>query len=108
MKFFRVIFAFYLLLLSAQPCRDFAADDFCSLQSENEQTQMRNDRGDSGSESGECSPFCICSCRQASELSLTEAVAVSTRSTRQFSCRSHYSHQPLSFIWQPPKSSFTA
>ncbi len=118
MKTFRSIFifvfSFYLLFLSAQPCQDFADGEFSRPQSENEQVRL-HDGGerDRESESGECSPFCICSCRQVSanynftSLPKAKEAAVFTESTDGISYRSDYLHQPLDSIWQPTKFYFT-
>ena len=87
MRVFCFIFSFYLLLLSVQPCQDFAASGFSYPQIENEQAQLHNEGKDSESESHECSPFCICSCRQVSiidnfsVLASSEQIAVFTKST---------------------------
>jgi hypothetical protein len=114
MRVFCFIFSLYLLLLSVQPCQDFAASEFPLPQIENERAQLSNDGENTESESHECSPFCICSCRQVSVtdkipvLSSTEEIAVFTKSSTQITYRSDYSHQHLNSIWQPPKFNFTA
>jgi hypothetical protein len=114
MRIFCFIFSFYLLLLSVQPCQDFVASGFSYLQIENEQAQLQDNSKDSEPESNECSPFCICSCRQVSVgdkipvLTSSEQIAVITQSTAHFFYQSNYSHQHLNFIWQPPKFNFTA
>jgi hypothetical protein len=114
MRVFCFIFSFYLLLLSVQPCQDFAASRFSYPQIENEQAKLHDADKDMQSESHECSPFCICSCRQisvadnfSSPLSKVE-VAAFAKSTVQIFYRNTYSHQHLNFIWQPPKFNFTA
>lgn len=114
MRVFCFIFSFYLLLMSVQPCQDFATSGFFNPQIENEQTQFHDDGGNSESESHECSPFCICSCRQVPltdkipVLSSNEKITVSTKSTYKVFYQSSYSHLHLNFVWQPPKFNFTA
>ncbi|MCA1623370.1 MAG: hypothetical protein LC768_06840 [Acidobacteria bacterium] len=114
MKVFCFIFSVYLLVLSVQPCQDFAASEFSRPQIKNEQTRLYSNGENTESESHECSPFCICSCRQVSVtdtisvLSSNKKLAVFTKSAAQISYQNDYSHQPLNFIWQPPKFNFTA
>ncbi len=113
MKVFCFIFSFYLLLLSVQPCQDFAASEFFRPQPGNEQTFLHKDEN-TQTETHECSPFCICSCRQVSLkynfsiFSLLKEIAVFAKSTSQISYQNDYSHQHFDSIWQPPKFNFTA
>lgn len=109
MRVFWFIFSLYLLLLFVQPCPDCAASEFPYPQIENEQTQPQYDREHTESESRECSPFCICSCRQ---VFVTDKIPVPSsngtivcflNSTARISYQSKYSHQHLKLIWQPQK-----
>jgi hypothetical protein len=108
MRVFCFIFSIYLLLLSVQPCQDFATSEFSRPQIESEQAQLHNDEN-TESESRECSPFCICSCRQVSVadkmpvLASGELLAVFTKSVAGIFYQSNYSHQHLNSIWQPPR-----
>jgi len=114
MRVFCFIFSFYLLLLSVQPCLDFAVRKFSRSQTGNEQTLLHNDGEDTQTETHECSPFCICSCRQVSVkynfsiFSLPKDIAVLAKSTSPISYQNDYSHQHFDSIWQPPKFNFTA
>jgi hypothetical protein len=113
MKLFCFIFSFYLLLLSVQPCQDFAAGEFSRPPTGNEQMLLYNDE-DTQTETHECSPFCICSCRQVSfknnfsVFSLSKEIAVFAKLTSQIYYQNNYSHQHLDSIWQPPKFNVTA
>jgi len=113
MKIFCFILSFYLLLLSVQPCQDFSASQFFDAQTENEQTRLL-DCEDTQQETHECSPFCICSCRQMSVkndfsiFSPPKEIAVFLKYISRISYQNNYSHQHLDFIWQPPKFDFTA
>jgi hypothetical protein len=114
MRIFSFIFSVYLLLLSVQPCQDFAASEFSYSQSGNEQTRV-NDDEDEQQETHECSPFCICSCRQMSvayNLSTPaqekETVIFTQRCSKITSQKLIYSNHYLDSIWQPPKYNFTA
>lgn len=113
MKTFSFIFGLYLLLLSLQPCQDLVADEFLSLQNENELTQLSDYNENTESGTDECSPFCICSCRQTpvadqffSVLAANELTVFAK--TPQNSYQNDYSHLHLDSIWQPPKFNFTA
>ncbi|MGI8849068.1 MAG: DUF6660 family protein [Pyrinomonadaceae bacterium] len=114
MKVFCFIFSFYLLLLSVQPCQDFAASEFSRPQTGSEQTLLHPSGEDTQTETHECSPFCICSCRQVSVkydfsiFSLPKEITVFAKLTAQISYQDDYSHQHFDSIWQPPKFNFTA
>jgi hypothetical protein len=113
MRAFCFIFIFYLLFLSAQPCQDLAAGEFARPPMASEQTRLQNNY-DSQPESGECSPFCICLCRQISAtddfpvFASRGKTAFLTNAPVPIFYRNDYSHQHLTFIWQPPKFNFTA
>ncbi len=112
MKLFSFIFTIYLLVLSAQPCRDIAETGFSDPQTGIEQNQFE-EKEDEREESHECSPFCICSCRQMSVIQKLSSpvqekeIAVLTRDFSKIASQSHYSHQYFDFIWQPPKFNHT-
>jgi hypothetical protein len=111
MKIFCFIFSFYLLLLSTQPCQDLAAGGDTFLQMENKQILPRED-GKPQTENHECSPFCICSCRQMSisynytALARTELAAITIRKISKARTQDNYTDQHLDTIWQPPKFNF--
>lgn len=111
MKVFRLIFIVYLLVLSVQPCRDLGDSRFSYSKAENGQTMLNGDAPQQ--ETPECSPFCICSCRQVSvtdnfsALSLPKEIAVLTATASLVTSRNDYSRQYPDSIWQPPKFNFT-
>jgi hypothetical protein len=113
MKVFCFIFSVYLLVLSVQPCQDLGNGEFSYPETGNEQTLL-HDGNAPQQEAHECSPFCICSCRQVSVtynfsvLSLPKEVAVFAKAGAQVTIQNHYSRQYPDLIWQPPKFNFIA
>jgi hypothetical protein len=116
MKAFCFIFSFYLLFLSVQPCQDFEAGGFsyAPVGNERQAVMQHNSGGETESETHECSPFCICSCRQVSTsynlvvLSITENTEAVVTTSQANLYQNNYSNQYLNSIWQPPKFNFTA
>jgi hypothetical protein len=98
-----------------QPCQDFApAGESLNPQSESEQARLQDGgEGDRQEDTHECSPFCICSCRQVSTsynltvLSMAEEVTAVAAASPAVFYQNNYSNQYLSSIWQPPKFTFT-
>ncbi|HEX8735354.1 MAG TPA: DUF6660 family protein [Pyrinomonadaceae bacterium] len=111
MKAFCFIFSFYLLLLSVQPCQDFEAGGFSDASAEDERQTLvlHGSSGETEKETHECSPFCICSCRQVSAsynltvLSIPEAAEAVAATSRANLYQNNYSNQYPNSIWQPPK-----
>jgi len=114
MRVFCLIFSFYLLLLSVQPCRDLAVAGFPQAKIENEQSNLQNHEDTEDCETHECSPFCICSCRQVSVTYTFSALAIKqetttfTKESPKVFFQDNYYHQYFDSIWQPPKSNFIA
>jgi hypothetical protein len=116
MKAFCFIFTIYLLFLSVQPCQDFESGGFSSASPETGQQKLLLSGGDceNENETHECSPFCICSCRQVSTsynltaLSVTENSEAVVMNSPAVFYQNNYSNQYLNSIWQPPKFNFTA
>jgi hypothetical protein len=79
-----------------QPCQDFAALEFSNPQIENKQAASFDNCGNTESENHECSPLCICSCRQISVahkipvLSSNTVIAGFTKSIVQISQPRNY------------------
>jgi hypothetical protein len=114
MKIFCFIFSIYLLLLSVQPCQGIAAVGFSQPKTENEQSNLQNHEETEDCETHECSPFCICSCRQISVPFNFSAVAINQETaafTKEFPkvfSQDNYHLQYFDSIWQPPKFNFIA
>jgi hypothetical protein len=113
MRPFLYIFTFYLLFLSVQPCGDLVpadAPDQAAFGQANFEKQAPSGPDDCPDPGHECSPFCICSCRQvpAAQEILTAApdqetkIIVSVLPKTAF--QNNYSHQLTGSIWQPPKN----
>lgn len=110
MKLFSAIFIIYLAFLAVQPCEDLVArDGFDDHAASVEQTAPQDDCPDSAPDH-ECSPFCICSCRQMSAMqfdlkaALTPNVKFDRHTISSHVFNNDYSHQFLDTIWQPPKN----
>lgn len=60
MKFFTIIFVFYILALSLMPCSDIHND---CVKTENQKQISQNENHNHKSDHNDfCSPFCTCSC----------------------------------------------
>lgn len=104
MKFFILLFSFYMLTLSCLPCGD--ADD-CNEKEKKEiaaaSTQTEHDH-----ESESCTPFCSCSCcssagfypvfNQPKQISPMAEKGKSFRRADDFN--SYFAHT----VWQPPRT----
>lgn len=112
MKIFCFSFIVYLLVLSWQPCNDLTAK-FSSCESKSFTETTHLSETETPDEPDDCSPFCICSCRQISTVYTnlnfiaTSALIASFENAPEISYQNPYSHQNLDLIWQPPKFDFT-
>lgn len=100
------IIVVYILFLLTQPCQDVLGAPSVSGEVGISQGTEDEDceEGDDG-----CSPFCICSCRQApagyvsieTEQEVTVSVRPENSSELEYECR--IPSASLNPIWQPPK-----
>lgn len=107
MRFFCIIFSFYLLFLSWQPCQDITANKVIHQKNYAEQpdfhvTQEQNETDD-------CSPFCICSCCQTSVTYANLFFRITNIITNKITSKTSAFYQNpdektyQNSIWQPPK-----
>ena len=106
MTWLKIIFPFYLLILTCMPCADNCYDEVQPTQTtiSTTDTHSHND-----TEKESCSPFCICSCCSipvsiSSPILFPSAIIIA-QSINKFSNYT-FSFQSVQFnIWQPPKLS---
>ena len=105
MKFFCLLFSFYVIVLSVVPCVDAmggsVADAHLTLQS-------CQDNGHRQDEDNACSPFCTCACCGCNAFSFPYFYPV--LSSSEFKSEKFIPHYSVAFssnfisaIWQPPK-----
>jgi hypothetical protein len=103
MKYFVLLFSFYLILLGITPCQD--RDDIVT--SAQFETVVHRDAAKGEHAGGEmCPPFCSCACCSvAQHFPLEKTVTVIVPAVQQsypgFHC-SALKKQPVD-VWQPPK-----
>ena len=101
------IIVVYILVLLTQPCQDVLGAP-PSVSGEVGISQGAEDEDCEEGDDG-CSPFCICSCRQApagyfsieTEPAMTISVKAEHSSELEYECR--IPSASLTSIWQPPK-----
>ena len=106
MKTFTFTFIFYILLLLAQPCQD----TFVQV-SRNDESETINERqpAEDDTQPEDCSPFCICACRQVPTAyhyftSINVEVKGSATRAPAFEYQNPYTKNFHDSIWQPPKA----
>ena len=107
MRFFSVLFAFYLAILACLPCADKAvmsvdeARTYVSASHESDGAQSRTDW---------CTPLCQCHCCSGTsllsrtELTLTAPAVVFTLAARFARLAPPAAQQRPGSIWQPPQA----
>lgn len=107
MKIFTFTFILYILLLLTQPCQDtFAQNNGSVVPDTNNVQQPAEDEP----MPDDCSPFCICACRQVpsayqdftSVLVLDVTAAATAAPILEY--QNPYTKNFHSSIWQPPKA----
>jgi hypothetical protein len=112
MRIWCVIFSFYLLLLSWQPCQDLIAKEISYPSAKARQSHLHSTP--QPAETDDCSPFCVCSCCKTSMSHARLSVSVNSQflafaeKTPSLLRRNNYAQQHLASIWQPPKFKFIA
>ena len=101
------VVVFYILFLLTQPCQDVLGAP-SSFRGEASAGQAAEDKGCEDSDDN-CSPFCICSCRQAPAGYFSIETAPKMKATiapiwtieEDYTCRITASY--TGSVWQPPK-----
>ncbi len=104
MKFFALIFTFYMLGLACLPCSDI---DECITKTDTTITNHSNQHGHNKVVK-HCSPFCICACC-ATSIVFHKIVNYTTHKVTIISVKypfypNFYLTHSTSNIWQPPKN----
>jgi hypothetical protein len=105
-KFFTLIFSFYLLALAVMPCSD---KDDCNYMSADQSTLATTDHSDHDNDTENCSPFCLCACCGQSISStfyptaLYNLTPVPTQDIPVYNAP--FVSEVYLSIWQPPKIS---
>ena len=108
MKVFCIIFSFYILLLSLQPCAEMTTNLQLRVNETSKQTYFQSDE-QKDEDCDECSPFCICSCchfstaYQFKSFSVTNKIIFSAISTSGNFYQNPYAQTYKTSFWQPPK-----
>ena len=105
MKTFTLTFIFYILLLLTQPCQDTFAQGTDVSNTENILQPLQDEP-----EPEDCSPFCICACRQVpsayqyfTSVDIVEVTAAAITAPI-FEYQNPYTKNFHHSIWQPPKA----
>jgi len=106
MKTFTLTFIFYILLLLTQPCQDTFAQSSRNVASETTNVQLPSEDDE---QPEDCSPFCICACRQVPTAyqhftSINVEVKGSVTPAPAFEYQNPYTKNFHDSIWQPPKA----
>jgi hypothetical protein len=100
------VIVFYIIFLLTQPCQDVLG---AQPSTRGEASASQTEEDDDCEDGDTCSPFCICSCRQApagyfsieTAPELKAAIKAIGTSEKDYICR-----VPMSYagsVWQPPK-----
>jgi hypothetical protein len=105
-KFFTLIFSFYLLALAIMPCSD---KDDCKYMSADQTISATTDHSDHGSDTEHCPPFCMCACcGQTCHFTHYQAdlgFDFPTISQKNAVYQPSFVSEVYLSIWQPPKIS---
>lgn len=108
MKFFSVIFALYILILSCLPCGD---THDCKVLDNGKETFAQIDHHDHREDTESCSPFCTCACCSSTVVfSFQYPVSITDYTSSFFpQCKriiienDAFASNIYGNIWQPPK-----
>lgn len=105
MKTFTFTLIIYILLLLTQPCQDTFAQGIDISNTDNVQQPLQDDPIPD-----DCSPFCICACRQVpsayrhfTSVDVVEVTVAAIPATA-FEYQNPYTKNFRDSIWQPPKA----
>lgn len=103
MKFFSIFLAYCILHIATLPCKDvheFSKGLITTVIEAHENHEDHNDN---------CSPFCLCSCCQASvtvpSFFSNSSVVLSDLSSILFCYNEGYTSSGFALVWHPPKVS---
>jgi hypothetical protein len=109
MKAFIFAFVVYLAILSVQPCQDLIGGVRRDSEAVTVLASGQDQEIPTSGEQEECSPFCICSCRQAPTafehafLPLPHDLIAAAASQPASHYKASHTSNPDNSIWQPPK-----
>ncbi|WP_416233534.1 DUF6660 family protein [Arcicella sp. LKC2W] len=107
MKFFSVIFSFYILILSLLPCND---TEDCKILNNGKENFAQIDHHNHQADTESCSPFCICACCGSIIVFSFQCPILTIKDTSFFPLNARIIIKNDSFasnfhgnIWQPPQ-----
>lgn len=106
MKFFTLLFSFYMLVLAVMPCSDI--EDFHTSVSKSSISPSKH--SDDESKTDHCSPFCICACCGQSISNIFYSTYYNSftpiETLMEYPIHNtSFISEVFSPIWQPPKIS---